>query len=289
MVEVEDGGVLEIEISEADRQRIWEKQDGVAVDHEWAFGDGAEERFKAEEREVLAIIYEQEEKARRLKQGPIQWLQAADDIKALYDAAGDDWRDTFAPMIQGVYEDVGDFWSGELGIAFDVRNLRGEEWFEDYLLEFSDPITKTSNDTLHGILAQGQEEGWSIQQMQDAIEQTFQQWISGNVSAEDYEFVANRLPPHRSEMIARTETTRAVNAGTYQIGKEWEVERKEWLATSGDGRTRESHEDADGQVAWLDDPFIVGGYEMMYPGDASHGAPPAEYVNCRCTQLLHME
>ena len=274
--------------SDEEKQRIWEKQDGIAIDHEGAFQDAAVERFEEEEREVLAIIYDQQEKARRLKQGPIQWEEAAEDLKEFYDAAGEDWRDTFAPLLQGVYEDVGDFWSMELGIAFDVRNLRGEEWFEDYLLVFSDPITTTSHDTLHDLLAQGQAEGWSIQQMQDAIEQTFQQWISGNVSSEDYEFVQRRLPPFRTEMIARTETTRAVNAGTYQIGREWDVERKEWLATSDD-RTRDSHADADGQIAWLDDPFDVGGYEMMYPGDAQHGAPPSEFVNCRCTHLLRKE
>jgi hypothetical protein len=87
---------------------------------------------------------------------------------------------------------------------------------------------------------------------------------------------------YRAQMIARTEVNGAYNAGNYQsnqaLGDMGPVE-KYWVAT-GDDRTRQSHREADGQVRAFDQPFIVGGSEMMYPHDPS--GPASEVVNCRC-------
>jgi hypothetical protein len=57
---------------------------------------------------------------------------------------------------------------------------------------------------------------------------------------------------------------------------------KQWLATPGP-RTRPAHAQANGQVKPLEQPFVVGGYNLMYPGDRSLGAPAGMTVNCRCT------
>lgn len=57
---------------------------------------------------------------------------------------------------------------------------------------------------------------------------------------------------------------------------------KRWDAIIDD-KTREDHVDVNGAVVPIDEPFIVGGYEMMYPGDESLGAGPEEIINCRCS------
>lgn len=54
---------------------------------------------------------------------------------------------------------------------------------------------------------------------------------------------------------------------------------KQWDATL-DGRTRESHQQVDGQIRELDERFSNG---LMFPGDSSGGA--AEVINCRCALL----
>lgn len=55
--------------------------------------------------------------------------------------------------------------------------------------------------------------------------------------------------------------------------------RKRWV-TMHDAKVRETHADADGQTVALGEPFYVGGYPLMYPGE--RGAPPALVINCRC-------
>lgn len=86
--------------------------------------------------------------------------------------------------------------------------------------------------------------------------------------------------------IARTETTRIENSARQSVGDEGKKKGfnmwKRWVAT-GDNRTRDEHSSADGQEVPNDEPFVVGGEKMMYPGDISLGASAWNTINCRCT------
>jgi 2'-5' RNA ligase len=94
----------------------------------------------------------------------------------------------------------------------------------------------------------------------------------------------------RAEVIARTEVNSAANAGSYQYAQLGALAgltmTKEWLAVL-DGRTREDHRLANGQVVPLDQPFTVGGWSMDHPGDFD--APAGEVINCRCTLTYDVE
>ena len=83
---------------------------------------------------------------------------------------------------------------------------------------------------------------------------------------------------------ARTAVTGAQNAGrqdSFEAAAKMGIKvRKRWIATK-DNRTRHDHGIADGQTVDYDQPFIVGGEELMYPGDAS--GSPWNIYNCRCT------
>ena len=84
-----------------------------------------------------------------------------------------------------------------------------------------------------------------------------------------------------AQVTARTETNAMASLaqldGYYQSGKT----RKQWH-TVLDGKERPDHRDANGQVRKLEEPFIIGGYEMMFPQDGSMGAPAEQIINCRC-------
>jgi SPP1 gp7 family putative phage head morphogenesis protein len=87
----------------------------------------------------------------------------------------------------------------------------------------------------------------------------------------------------RARRIARTETHTAANAGQLAAARRSPLKyQKQWLAVE-DARTREAHAAANGQTVELDEPFVVGGEEMMMPGDPNASA--GNVINCRCTVL----
>lgn len=84
----------------------------------------------------------------------------------------------------------------------------------------------------------------------------------------------------RAAVIARTEIHTASNAANTMGANATDVvRRKEWIAAS-DGRTRESHAIANGQVVERDEKFQVGAANLAFPGDPE--GPAMETVQCRC-------
>ena len=103
---------------------------------------------------------------------------------------------------------------------------------------------------------------------------------------------SNKLLRQRGETIARTETLKALNAGRQEALDQLienpnnDVRAEDVVRawdSAGDGKTRPTHVAADLQdPVPQGQPFVVGGYSLMYPGDTSLGAPAEEVINCRC-------
>lgn len=89
--------------------------------------------------------------------------------------------------------------------------------------------------------------------------------------------------------IATTVTTQSENKAILDVGNKAVAHGKRitkvWRAV-GDSKTRPAHRAASGQVRLLDEPFIVGGEKLMYPGDWSLGASAGNTINCRCVIAL---
>lgn len=275
-----------------DPRAMQTKMDALAVSWESRYGAAAERSFEQDKREVLALVSDTATKARQHK-AMIDWRVLDQSVSEYLKGAGDEaWRSTFVPLLSGVMAEVGKEWAGALGIQFDVRNLEGEAFFQDYILNFAQPIMQTTDDDIHAAIAQALAEGWSVPQMQDRLGQIFDQYMKGDLTAEDLAWFKDRLPAYRKEMIARTETMRAEGAGAFNLGKSWGVETKSWLATH-DNHTRETHQQAEQEYGEngsigpipMDEPFMIGGSPMMYPLDPA--GPVEEFVNCRCTILLY--
>jgi SPP1 gp7 family putative phage head morphogenesis protein len=87
--------------------------------------------------------------------------------------------------------------------------------------------------------------------------------------------------------IARTETTRVMNEArleSFQKAADKGIEmQKVWVATL-DGRTRDRHQDLDGEKRDIDKPFSNG---LMEPGDYSGSVE--DVVNCRCTMITELK
>ncbi len=94
----------------------------------------------------------------------------------------------------------------------------------------------------------------------------------------------NTISRTRATTIARTEVVSASNMGSImgaeQQAAEFEVDmNKLWLATR-DGRTRDAHNDADGQAKKMKESFVVAGELLDFPGDPK--GSPGNVINCRC-------
>ena len=86
----------------------------------------------------------------------------------------------------------------------------------------------------------------------------------------------------RALRVARTEIMTASNIGSMEGAKAMgEALEKFWIATY-DNRTRDTHLAVELQnPKMMNEPFIVGAYQMQHPGDPAGGAE--EVINCRCT------
>ena len=191
-------------------------------------------------------------------------------------------------------------WGSALGMAvgesafgamfLSRESIEGEAWFAGYTLKFAKEVNQTTGEGIHAVIRDGLAEGFGTDKIGNKLELLFEQYMAGGTSPDDWAFMTERMPPYRTEMIARTETHGAMSYSNHSFFKRIGASKKEWLATA-DGRTRESHMQAwqrysDGGAIGaidMDEAFIVGGYDMMHPGDKS--APLKEMINCRCAEL----
>jgi len=169
----------------------------------------------------------------------------------------------------------------ELNEAFYADQF-AQQWFQDYEIQFAQPINDTTNESIRAMLAQADREGWSVDTMTNRLGTMFDQWIKGTLTAADFEWFDERMPVWRRELICRTESIKVANLSSVTLFKNWNVSEKEW-ASAHDSRVRSTHLAADGQVVGIDEPFLVGSSELMYPGDPN--GPIGEIANCRCTVL----
>jgi Phage portal protein/Phage Mu protein F like protein len=97
----------------------------------------------------------------------------------------------------------------------------------------------------------------------------------------------NRLGDYEANRIASTETSAAYGWGRNEAMVKAHVKFKGWL-TSGNANVRPAHAEAgltyspDAGIP-VDQPFIVDGEELMFPGDSS--GSPGNVINCHCVQI----
>jgi uncharacterized protein with gpF-like domain len=93
---------------------------------------------------------------------------------------------------------------------------------------------------------------------------------------------------NRAKVIAQTETNRHFNGSMLAHGQLRERSGepgfiKRW-DTVMDNKERVEHREANDQVRLLNQPFLVGGENLLFPGDPT-GAP-WNVINCRCSLRL---
>src|SRR5690606_31706270 len=123
---------------------IYKQFDNTATKHEKPFGKAAESAFETDRRKILSIVNQNKRKSLELK-ATVNFPDIENEIsRYLFGEARENWRSVFTPVMLAELEDTGKFWSNQLGVQFDIRNIEGESWFADYTTVFANPITETS-------------------------------------------------------------------------------------------------------------------------------------------------
>lgn len=147
-------------------------------------------------------------------------------------------------------------------INFDLLNPAFLTWVKDNGLDLAKLVNDTTRDAMRKTIADGVAAGEGINKLARRIAE-----------------VQEDLAGYRAERLARTESARSVNQGTWATYKAEGVKRIEWIATR-DGRAREAHAAVNGAQAGIDEGFMVGGERLLFPLDPNASAENT--VNCRC-------
>lgn len=241
--------------------------------------EAARERWSDDATERIAAYFAKERKA------VVKALKAHDSTTGtttLLRGVLADQKGNLSDTIVKLWQDVGDDIGNEVAQAFDADGKARRPVWEHKAIPTVSMVSEATvkrllaiaGEKIKGInattlkllkvaLAEGVSEGESIPQLAKRIDALY----------------LEEIIPNRSVVIARSETVSASNFAAMESARASGLSLdKVWLATD-DNRTRPDHRDADGQQVGMDEPFIVGGEEMMQPGDG----PADQTVNCRCT------
>lgn len=284
------------------KDKMAEAQDKIAREYEPKLAKTAYNQFLKDRNEIMRLYNKAQKSAKKARKG-FDWNDFENSVRFyLFIKGQEEWSYEFAIWFVELAWDARDDWIDRMNlreafpaIDFDViflsrASIEGEAWFANYVLQFSRAINSTTHEGIHAVIRDGLENGYGTDKIGKKLQLLFDQYMEGNTSPEDWEFMAERMPAYRVEMIARTETHGAMSAANHSFFKRTGATHKSWWATM-DERTRPSHMEAWNRyseggtpgIIPIDEDFIVGGATMRYPGDKS--APLREFISCRCVEL----
>lgn len=247
------------EDQERRRTGIWSSHDAVVRQQERAWERAFRRLFAAQADATLKRL-EGNSRAKRITEGRAE-------PQEIFDPAF--WSARTAAETEALFEALANAafvrLSDKLGVSFDLEAEFAQEFIQSRANQLAGQVTTTTYEAIKDALAAGVAEGEAIPDLAARIRAVF-----ADASA------------NRATTIARTEVIGGFGAATRSAitGLPSDVVAAvQWIATR-DGRTRESHASADGQIVAVVAPFQVGGASMLYPGDPA--GPADEVVNCRC-------
>ena len=241
-----------------DKEKFWRKQIVIQERYEKQMIAKLKDLFSSQEKEVLAKLGQKDEIARTKafnKQdntGNTYLHEMKIDIVSVLLSLKKETRRfglVLTPILRGTVKDEGDYVLNEMNID---ETFVMTEAVETHLKKskFFGEVNKVTNKKLRKTLAEGIAEGEGIPKLRNRISGVFTQ--------------ADKV---RTNVIARTETSRAMNYGTTKAYKQsGVVEAQEWL-TSFDSRTCSWCADLDGKIVALDENYFNQGDEYTVDGN----------------------
>ena len=189
--------------------------------------------------------------------------------KYLQEHTSNDYREELFDLYLTMYGEAGE--NGRARMYEDSVTARAGR-FSDYI---EDTTEKTVQSAMLSVMPETGENG--------AYGDLFQLGVP--MDKEDIPVAVRRVfSAERGTEIAQNEANWIYNDIGHDLLKKQGQATHTWVSMR-DEKVRVSHMEADGQTVPIDEPFLVGGYYMLYPLDDSLGAPASETVNCRCVEI----
>lgn len=153
-----------------------------------------------------------------------------------------------------------------LDIDFSTVPPRTLETLTDFVDDVNEDVLDTVGDGVERVLRDRFEEGIPRDDIADIMRTELD----------------NELGEAAAQRHARTLVHGASERGNHSAIEDSSAIAEEWVAVS-DGRTRETHVEADGQIVPIDGHFEVGGERLLHPGDPE--GPIEEVAMCRCVAV----
>lgn len=256
--------VVDPDAIEARRARIWAQTDAVATSVEGRWVRAFRRLFARQEEATLSRLT-----GRRGRQAGLGETRDVDDVDTDEFFTRAYWVAQTAELAEDLYAQAAGAGLDRLHMLFEIDFDLSAPWVDEFIearaQQLAGQVTQTTYDAIRAELVAGVADGESVDDIADRVRRVF------SIASDT-----------RAVTIARTEVISAYNAagmhGAAQLPRDV-VMGAEWIATR-DGRTRDSHASADGQVRRFGEPFDVGGDALEYPGDPNGRS--GNVINCRC-------
>jgi len=237
----------------------------------------------------------------------------ADDFRILYTATGEiinasEYQEELTTILRTSYRRVSEYFKNDYKRLLQESIDAGNEDLKP-VLETRNSLTDEINATiLLLILGRAKSQAKIITEttneiMTNSVTSVINDAVSNNIrltNAETAKQAQDKIKernPGRSELIAETETQAVAEESKFteaqrlndELKKNRVVQQvieKEWM-TMGDQMVRAAHARANGQKRAIQEPYIVGGEMLRFPGDMSLGASIWNVVRCRCISLTN--
>ncbi|MFO7274421.1 MAG: phage portal protein, partial [Bacillota bacterium] len=258
------------------REEIAQARQRLADRYEQRWREWAAEEFRQEARDVLRA-FSAATKGRRMKslsdEELIQLLTVLYQLNA-------NWRQRIQDSVmdlalEHVLSAAGDAGS-ELDVAFDLDNEYARRFVQQYVFPFAQTLADGSVDRVRRVILAGQQEGLTVAEMRNRLLDEFDDWTVT-----------------RAEMVARTETIRASNAGALMAYRYAGVQMVEWLP-AGDAcpycKALEGKRWAAGSALFdIGDEWHPEGVERPFRITYEPVRHPPLHPHCRCTLVPVVE
>jgi len=221
-------------------------------------------------RKTLALLYDQKRGLEGYTPEEFKEIlpKALHDLEAIEFQVEADLMEDFGKRVYQEVMIVGsDSAASEIGVeySFNLRNPAVAAFMERKLIRVREPLIEVA-ENIRSLCTEAVVSGWTVPELAREIRNEF-----------------NELAGWRTNAIARTEMVGASNFGRSVMIKNSGFGKREWF-TAGDEKVRPEHLAMDGEKVGMDEPWVVDGYDLNYPGDVS--GPDYLVINCRCIEVV---